>query len=129
MIIGWIGKLLFYLVSNSLALYLSSRVVEGFTMSYDPVEFLKIAAIFTLINVFAKPVLKFIFKPFVILTLGLGTIAINMVLLYSLTAFFPKTIGIAGLIPLLYATLIVVIVNLFAHFFGRIFKNKKKDEA
>ena len=83
MIIGGLGKLFFYLVSNSLALYAASRFVEGFTVTQDPVEFLKIAAIFTLINIFAKPIFKFILKPFVVLTLGLGTIAINMALLYS----------------------------------------------
>ncbi|MCX6702407.1 MAG: phage holin family protein [Candidatus Wolfebacteria bacterium] len=123
MIIGGLGKLFFYLVFNFLALYLASRFVVGFAISQDPVEFLKIAAIFTLINLFVKPIFKFILKPFVILTLGLGIIAINMALLYSLKVFFPQSIGITGLIPLLYATLIVVIVNLFAHFLGKIFKN------
>jgi uncharacterized membrane protein YvlD (DUF360 family) len=53
--------------------------------------------------------------PIIIITLGLGIIIINAIILYLLDYFLVQ-ITISGLYPLIYATLIISVINLVFHF-------------
>jgi len=102
---------IFSLFSNLLALILAAKLVTGFYVPQDIKSLIIIAAIFTLINMLIKPVLKLILAPFIILSFGLASILINAGLLYLLD-FLRLDVTITGTQPLLYATLLIGITNL-----------------
>lgn len=113
-----IPRLIFSLLSNLTALLAAAYFVKGFEITVGFNELLTVAAVFTLINFFIKPVLKLIFSPIIFVTLGLGIIFVNAVVLYLLD-FFSDYIKIVGILPLLYATLIIGAVNLIIGFFAK----------
>ena len=63
-----------------------------------------------LANLFLKPILKLITWPLRMITLGLFTIIINLALVWGVDILFPELI-IKGIVPLLYTTAIVLIIN------------------
>jgi putative membrane protein len=73
-----------------------------------------------LLNYFLKPILKTLALPLEIITLGLFTIVIDMGLIWILDQIFDE-LYIPFLFPLLYTTLIILVINIIA---GLIFKNK-----
>ncbi len=89
--------------------------VEGFEILPGFINFITVAVILTLINIFIRPLIKFILTPFIVLTLGIGIIFINALMLYILD-FFLNDITIIGFMVLIYATLIISIVNIFINF-------------
>ncbi len=113
-----ISRLIFSLLSNLTALLVADYFVEGFEIAAGFKQFLIVGAVFTLINFFVKPILKLIFSPIIFITFGLGIIFVNAVVLYLLD-FFSDYIKITGILPLLYATLIVGVVNLIIGFFAK----------
>lgn len=102
---------LFLFLSNLLALILAAKLVSGFYIPQDIESLAIIAVIFTLINLFIKPIIKLILAPFIVLSLGLASILINAGLLYLLD-FLRPDVTITGTQPLIYATLIIGITNL-----------------
>ncbi len=75
-----------------------------------------------MINIFIKPILKFILSPVIVLTFGLGVVLVNALTLYFLD-FFMANIAVSGLKPLFYATLIISLINLLIGFSAkRIYK-------
>lgn len=111
-----LARLFFSFVSNVIALGIATYLVSGFEIHTDFPGFLEVALVFTLINAFLRPIFKLILSPVIILTFGLGIILLNMSMLYLLTLLSPN-IKIVGLGPLIYATLIVGIINALFHFF------------
>lgn len=106
----FIGRLIFHFFSNILALAAAMYFVAGFSVPSTLYGFLLVAAVFTLINAFIRPFLKLLLTPIIVLTFGLGIILVNALTLYMLDMFFAD-VTIAGLLPLLYATLIIGAVN------------------
>lgn len=102
-------------LGNLLSLWAASYFVLGFVISKDTQNFLMIGLLFTLINFFIRPILKLILSPLIILTLGLGIIVVNAVVLYLLD-YFSKNVSIIDIPSLVYATLIISAVNLISHF-------------
>lgn len=117
-----LGKLLFHIVAGVLGLFLAAKFVKGVEFT-GPIRTLLIAgAILGLANLFVKPILKSITLPLRILTFGLFSLLINMLLVWIVAdILFPNEIEISGIIPLFWTTLIVWILNFF---FGLI--NSKK---
>lgn len=118
----FISRLILSFVSNAVALWLAGHFVAGFEISRDPKSFLMIAAVFTALNVFLRPVLKLIMSPIIILTLGLGIILVNALVLYLLD-FLLVEVSINGLLALLYATLIISAFNVVIHFSAKNLKD------
>lgn len=110
------SKIIFSFLSNLLSLWVAAYIVTGFTISKELQNFLLIGVIFTLINFFIRPVLKILLSPVIIITLGLGIIIVNALLLYILD-YFSQNVNIADIWSLLYATLIISVVNAITHFF------------
>lgn len=113
-----ISKLIFYLAFNVLALWLAAYFVKGFYLNTYWKNLLIAGLIFTALNLFLRPILKIILSPLIFITLGLGIIVVNAIVLYILD-YLSSNITIAGLLPLFYATLIISLVNLFTHFLAK----------
>ena len=111
----FIARLIFSFFSNLVALGAAVYFIPGFSITPNLVNFLGVAGIFTLINIFIKPLLKLVLTPIVIITFGLGIIFANMLALYLLD-FLSVNITIEGLHALLYSSLIIGSINLLINF-------------
>ena len=103
-------------IANALGLFLAGYLhwlnVPIDLSNPDDLKNLAIAAaVLTLINMFLRPLLRLVLSPLIVLTLGLGLIGVNALTLYILTKILP-TVTISGLQPLLFATLLISVVNL-----------------
>ena len=110
-----VAKLLVAIVANIAALFAAAYVVQGFNLNVTVQSLIFLAVILTLLNLFLKPLLKLILGPIIILTLGLGLILVNMVILYILDSISPD-LTIGGIVPLIYSSLIIGVVNFVFHF-------------
>lgn len=81
----FVKSLLRLFIINLFALYLTSRLVIGFsyTGSWQTLAFGSL--IFTAINFFIKPLFKLLFLPFNLFTFGSFSFLINSLMLYLLT--------------------------------------------
>jgi putative membrane protein len=105
------------LLANILGLYLAQLWVSGFTVSGDWKSYLAAGIVLGILNLIVKPVLKIISTPLIIVSLGLFLIVINAIILW-LTAQLTHFIIIENLVALLWATIIVAVVNFVAHRFA-----------
>ena len=111
----FIVQLIFYLFSNVIALLVTTHFVSGFVVEAGFNNLLLAAVVLTFINAIIRPIIKLIFTPIIFLTFGLGVILVNTLMLYLLDKLLPS-ITITGMLPLLYATLIISAVNLVVNF-------------
>jgi len=79
-------KLLVRLVINALALWVAVKIVPGLSYTGEGSSLFLIALIFGVVNALVRPLLMLLTCPFIILTLGLGILIINGVML-SLTVY------------------------------------------
>jgi len=120
-----LGKILFHIISGIVGLYLSARFVPGVVFTGTIQTLILAGALLGLTNSFVRPILYAITLPLRILTLGLFTLALNMLLVWIVAdILFPTELEIAGLLPLFWTT---VIVSIFHIFFGLYGKGRKKD--
>lgn len=105
--IGFIIRIL----GNSLALFAANYFVPGFIVSGSWKEYLLAGAFLGLLNLIVKPILKMISMPVIILTLGLFTLVINGLLLWTVDYIF-DFVSIRDVTALLYAVVVITIVNL-----------------
>lgn len=115
-----ISKFIIFTISNVLAFLVAAYLLQlpGFALTKEPLGILSVAAVFALANIFIRPVLKLILGPIIVLTLGLGIILVNALLLFLVDAF-SEYISITGLLPLIYATIVIGLVNLIVGFAGK----------
>lgn len=106
------------LLANTLGLLAADRVISGFELGPTTRDLLVAAALLTALNVFVRPLLRFVFTPFIILTFGFLTFFINAALLFALD-FFLESITIMGIRPLLWGTLLIGSINMIIHFLAR----------
>lgn len=109
MIIGFLLRI----VANALAVLVAARFVPGVVYGYEPMSLLKIALILALVNAFIKPVLKLLFSPLILLTLGLFTIVINVFMVW-LAVYFAPELSITGIIAYFWTMIIVSLLNFAA---------------
>lgn len=109
-----LAKIVLAVVVNMLALLAAEYFVPGFILSGDLKTLLVLAAVLTVLNYVLKPVLKLLLGPVIILTLGLGTILVNALILKILD-FSSQALTIQGLVALLLATVLVSLVNFVFH--------------
>lgn len=111
---GFIGKFISHILSNAVALYAAGYFITGFKLTGDIIGIVTVALILTLINAFVRPILKLIFVPFMMITLGLFSIVVNAIILVILDKLSTQ-LTIEGYLPLLWATLIIGLVNFVFH--------------
>jgi putative membrane protein len=102
------------LIANIVALYLAHLWIAGFAVTGGWVSYLIAGVVLGVLNLIVKPVLKILTHPLIVISLGLFIIVINAVLLW-LAAQFTGYIVVENLFALLWATLIISVVNFFTH--------------
>ena len=114
--ISYIKKLFVQIISSILGLWLAIYFIPEIRFVGQWQTLALMGGVLGLINFFIKPILKFITLPLRILTLGLFGIIINIAIVWTIDILFQEFI-IIGIIPLLWATLIIwganIIVSLF----------------
>jgi len=105
-----LSRVVFSLFSNLLAFIVAKTYIAGFIITGELKQLLIVVAIFTAINILIRPILKLLLGPVIVLSLGLGLLVINALMLYLLD-YFSENVTIQGLEPLAYATLIIGAVN------------------
>ena len=100
---------------NIVGLYLAVLFVPGVDLvSGDWVAFVWLALILGLLNALVRPILAFLTCPLIILTLGLGTLILNTVMLYILewaAGLFGIGFTLAGFWPAFLGALVVTVVS------------------
>jgi len=96
----------------SLAVIPGQSIYFGIKFTQDWQILVFVGTILGLINFFIKPVLNLITLPLKILTFGLFSLILNMIIVWFLDILFPE-LQIQGVIPLFWTTLIIWILNLF----------------
>ena len=105
-------KLIFHLLGGIASFLLAVKFLPGVDFNGE-IKYLIMAGCFLgLINFFIKPIIKIISLPVRVLTLGLFGLIINIAIIWLIDLAFPE-LTIAGIIPLLWTTLIVWLVGLF----------------
>ena len=100
------------ILGNAVALYVAFLMVPGFLVSGSWEQYLIAGLVLALLNMIVRPVLKIISFPLILLTLGLFTFIINILILWMLD-YLVSFVTIEGFMALIWATIIVSIVNLF----------------
>lgn len=99
------------IIGNSVALYVASLFVAGFSFTGGIKEYAIAGAVLGLLNMTVRPVLKIISLPIIILTLGLFTLVINALLLWTVDYIFDFVI-ISDIVTLVWATIVIGVVNM-----------------
>jgi putative membrane protein len=116
----FLGAILLAVLTNLAGLIAAAHYIIGFHLVVtDWKLLLEIAAIFTVLNVVLKPILKLFLGPLIVLTLGVGMILVNAAVL-ALLDFLTPALSIAGIAPLIEATLLIAAVNFVIDLFVRI---------
>ena len=117
-------RLFWYIIAGILSIFLATKSVPGVSLEIIPgqsvyfgielteqwhILFL-VGGILGFINCFIKPILDKITIPLKILTLGLFSLILNMMLIWFLDILFPE-LQILGIAALFFTTIIVWIIN------------------
>ncbi len=98
------------IISNALALFLAANFIDGVTLNGGYKELTIAAVVIGLINFLLKPVLKLLFGPFIILSLGLFVIVINMGILW-ISDLLLEQVAFSGISALFLTTLLLGVIN------------------
>ncbi len=111
------------ILGNALALYLAFLLVPGFVITGTGTPLIEHYAlaglVLALLNMIVKPVLKLLASPLILLTFGLFTIVINALMLWAVDYSF-DFINIESLTALVWATILISVVNLIVSVFAKI---------
>lgn len=105
-------RLVLRIAGNALAIYVASYLLSGFIFTGSLTILLITGLILGIVNFFIKPILKFFLAPLIILSLGLVSLVINMIILAFMDYLVPE-LTITGLGTLFLGTIIISAVNMF----------------
>lgn len=104
---------------NIVALWVAAKLLDGIGYSDNDWVLVIAALVFTLANIFVKPLVILFTLPLVILTLGLALFLVNLLMLY-LTSWVVDDFKVTSFGSAILATIIVWIVNaVLEAIFGR----------
>jgi putative membrane protein len=104
------------LVANAASLLAAAFLVAGFELDVNNlVAFGALVGVFTAITLVIRPIIKFVLSPIIVLTFGLFNLVINAGLLMIVDKY-SEHLTINGLVPLVYGTLIITIINVIINF-------------
>ncbi len=95
----------------ALAVWITSLILPGMTIQEGVVGVLLVSLVFGLVNAVIKPIVKLLTCPLVILTLGLFTLVINMLMLLLVEFFLPNYLQLEGFFTPFIAALLISIVS------------------
>lgn len=104
-------KLILALGINAAALWAAAELVGGIELGDRLEEVVVVAAIFALVNILIKPVVKFFAFPFIIITLGLFTLVINAGMLMLADAL-AQALTVADFTSALLGSLVISVVSM-----------------
>ena len=105
---------------NIVALWVAAELIDGIGYSGNEWVIVVAALVFSLVNIFVKPLVILFTLPLVILTLGLALFFINLLMLY-LTSWIVDDFKVESFGAAILATIIVWVVNtVLEAVFGRI---------
>lgn len=114
------NRLILNIVAGIISIYLATKFVSGVSLEVVPgqsslfgIQFtafwqilILVGAVLGLVNLLIRPVLKLITLPLRILTLGLFSFVINMLMIWLVDVLFPE-LTIQGIFPLFWTSIIV----------------------
>jgi putative membrane protein len=105
---------------NIVALWVAAELVDGIGYSGNEWVLVIAALVFSLVNIFVKPLVILFTLPLVILTLGLALFFVNLLMLY-LTSWIVDDFKVESFGAAILATIIVWVVNtVLEAAFGRV---------
>ena len=104
-------RLIFAWLANVVALFVATWIISSADYGDDFWVLLLAALVFTIVNIFVRPLVILLALPVVVLTLGLALILINVLMLY-LTDWIVPSFESGSFWATLGAAVIVSIVNL-----------------
>lgn len=110
----WFAKFILAIIINFFGLLVAKQFINGFIIDPDFLNILFLSFVLTILNFLVRPILKLIFSPIIFITLGLGIIIVNALIIYLLDIFF-ESISIQNIGALIYSTLIFSILNFIYH--------------
>lgn len=103
-------RLLILALVNALAMLLAERVVSGF--GFDSLLSLFLAAfLFTVLNMFIKPVLQVAALPLTVLTLGIFALVLNGFMVWLVAALIPGC-HVVGFGAAILASIVISVANM-----------------
>jgi putative membrane protein len=100
--------------ANAVALYVAAWLLPGVTYGDQWWTLLVAAAVFTLVNMWLRPVVRLLSLPLIILTLGLFLFVVNVLMLY-VTDWLVRDFDIRSFGAGVLAAIIVSVVNWVLH--------------
>ena len=106
-----IQRLLLHILAGIAGLWLALRFVPGTEFTGSNQLLLIAGLVLGILNATIKPILNLVTLPIRILTLGLSSLVINLLLVWVLDLLFPE-LAYIGFLPLLWTTLIVWLITI-----------------
>jgi len=103
------------ILSTLLGLWAASHLVTGFSLQGGWQGYLISALVLVVLNLLLRPILKLVSFPLIMISLGLFSIVLNALILW-LASQISGYISIENLWALMWATVIISLINLFTHF-------------
>ena len=105
---------------NIVALWVAAELIDGIGYSGNEWVLVLAALVFSLVNIFVKPLVILFTLPLVILTLGLALFFVNLLMLY-VTSWIVDDFKVESFGAAILATIIVWVVNtVLEAVFGRV---------
>lgn len=114
-------------VVTGLSLWATIWLISGLDYSGDIQTFLGLTAVFVLVNLIIRPVVKFMAIPFIIITLGIGALIVNGLMFWLATLISQRLdLGLltTGFWPSFWGAIVMGIVG---YFLNKVLKRDKKD--
>lgn len=110
----WLAKIIVAIIANAVGLWLANAYIPGFAISGGVKQVLGLALILAVLNFLLKPILKAILGPIIVLTLGLGLIAVNAIILYILD-LLSQNLTIQSIPALVWSGVLIGVINFVFH--------------
>lgn len=110
------SRFIIRLLINAAAIWVAAQLLDGISLSSDPLSVLIVVLVFGLINAILKPILTILSIPFLILTLGLFTLVINALLLL-LVSSLTSGLVVSGFWTAVLGSIIISIVSMLLNSF------------
>ncbi len=106
-----VRRFLLKLLVNALALWVADWLLVGFAVSGGVTGYLVGGLVLAVLYTFLRPVVRLVSLPLMLITFGLFSIVINAAILL-LAAHWLGSITMTGISTLVWATLIISVVNI-----------------
>lgn len=104
-------KIIIKLILSSLAAFIAGQIIPGVVIP-DLYTGLMVAVVLGVINTFVKPILTILTLPITILTFGLFSVILNIVLIFLVDALIP-TFSVSSILSALFFGVVYSLINTF----------------